>query len=68
MRPVVTCNWGSSVAYLPNARKVEPQKQPFLSKTRTIEAIASLHDPFLGYGSVNTLQRRRLTSQSNSTC
>jgi hypothetical protein len=54
------------VAYLPRVRKVEPQNQPFLSNTRTIEGIAGLRDPFLGYGSVNTLPRRLMTSYFNS--
>jgi hypothetical protein len=37
------------VAYMPHARKVEPQNQ-------------LLHNLFLHYGSVNTLPRRRTTS------
>jgi hypothetical protein len=55
------------VAYLFNARNIEPQDQPFLSNTRTNNGKAGLRDPFLGYGSVNTLPRRRMTSHSNST-
>jgi hypothetical protein len=55
------------VAYLPHARKVEPQNQPFLINTRTNNGTAELRDPCLGYGSVNTLPRRRTTSHSNST-
>jgi hypothetical protein len=55
------------VAYFPHARKVEPQNQPFLSDTRTNNGTAGLRDPFLGYGSVNILPRRRMTSHSNST-
>jgi hypothetical protein len=55
------------VAYLPHARKVEPPNQPFLSSTRTSNGIAGLRNPFLGYGSVNTLPRRRMMSHSNST-
>jgi hypothetical protein len=43
------------VAYLPHARKVESQNQPFLSNTRTNNGTAGLRNPFLGYGSVNTL-------------
>jgi hypothetical protein len=54
-------------AYLPHARKFEPQNQPFLSNTRTNIGRAGLRDPFLGYGLVNTLPRRRMTSHSNST-
>jgi hypothetical protein len=49
------------VAYLPHARKVKPQNQPFLSNTRTNNGTAGLRNPFLGYGSVNTLPRRRMT-------
>jgi hypothetical protein len=55
------------VAYLPHAIKVEPQKQPFLSNTRANNGTAGLRNPFLGYGPVNTLPRRRMTSHSNST-
>jgi hypothetical protein len=54
-----------TVTYLPHARKVEPQNQPFLSNTRTNNVTAGLRDPFLVYGSVNTLSRRRMTSHSN---
>jgi hypothetical protein len=43
------------VAYLPHARKVEPQNLPFLSNTRTNNGRAGLRSPFAGYGSVNTL-------------
>jgi hypothetical protein len=50
------------VAYLSHVRKAEPQNQPFLSNTRTNIGTAGLRDPFLGYGSVNTLSRRRMTS------
>jgi hypothetical protein len=56
-----------NVAYLPHARKFEPQNQPFLSNTRTNNGTAGLRGPFLGYVSVNTLPRRRMTSRSNST-
>jgi hypothetical protein len=56
-----------TVAYLPHAGKVEPQNQPFLSNTRTNNGTAGLRNPFLGYGPVNQLQRRRMTSHSNST-
>jgi hypothetical protein len=55
-----------TVAYLPHARKVEPQNQPFLSNTCTNNGTAGLRNPFLGYGPVNQLQRRRMTSHSNS--
>jgi hypothetical protein len=55
------------VVYLPHARKVEPQNQPFLSNTRTNNGTAGLLYPFLGYGSVNTLPRRRMMSHSIST-
>jgi hypothetical protein len=55
------------VAYLPHARKVELQNQPFLSNTRTNNGTAGLRNSFLGYGSVNTLPRRRMTSHSNYT-
>jgi hypothetical protein len=54
------------VAYLLHARKVEPQNQPFLNNTHTNNGTAGLRNPFLGYGSVNTLPRRRMTSHSNS--
>jgi hypothetical protein len=54
------------MAYLPHARKVEPQNQPFLSNTRTNNGTVGLCDPFLGYGTVNTLPRRRMTLHSNS--
>jgi hypothetical protein len=50
------------VAYLPHARKVKPQNRPFLSNTGTNNGTAGLRNPFLGYGSVNTLPRRRMTS------
>jgi hypothetical protein len=63
-RRVVRCIY--IVAYLPHARKVEPQNQPFLSNTRTNNWNAGLRDPFLGYGSVNTLPRRRMTSHSST--
>jgi hypothetical protein len=56
-----------SVAYLSHARKVESQNQPFLSNTRTNNGTAGLRNLFVGYGSVNTLPRRRMTSHSNST-
>jgi hypothetical protein len=55
------------MAYLPHVRKVEPQNQPFLSNTRTNNGTAGLRDPFLSYGLVNTLSRRRMTSHPNST-
>jgi hypothetical protein len=55
------------VAYLPHARNVEPQNQLFLSNTRTNNGTAGLRNPFLCYGPVNTLPRRRMTSNSNST-
>jgi hypothetical protein len=55
------------VAYLPHARKVEPQNQPFLSNTRTDNGTAGLRDPFLGCGSVNTFPRRRMASHPNNT-
>jgi hypothetical protein len=55
------------VAYLPHARKIEPQNQPFLNNTRTSYGTAGLRDPFLDYGSVNTLPRRRIMSHSNNT-
>jgi hypothetical protein len=53
--------------YLPHARNVEPQNQPFVSNIRTNNGTAGLRDPFLGYGSVNTLPRRRMMSHSNIT-
>jgi hypothetical protein len=56
-----------SVAYLPHARKVETQNQPFLSNTHTNNGTVGLCDPFPGYGLVNALPRRRMTSHSNST-
>jgi hypothetical protein len=55
------------VAYLPHARKAEPQNQLFLSNTRTNNGTAGLRNPFPGYSPVNTLPRRRMTSHSNST-
>jgi hypothetical protein len=55
------------MAYLPHARKVELQNQPSLSNTRTNNGTAGLRNQFLGYGSVNALPRRRMTSHSNST-
>jgi hypothetical protein len=55
------------VAYLPHARKFQPQNQPFLRKTRTNNGTAGLRNPFPGYGPVNTLPRKRMTSHSNST-
>jgi hypothetical protein len=55
------------MAYLPHARKVEPQNQTFLSNTRTNNGTVGLRNPFLGYGPVNTLPRRRMKSHSNST-
>jgi hypothetical protein len=57
-----------NVAYLPHARKVEPQNLPFLTNICTNNGTAVLRDPFVGYGSVNTLPRRRMTSHFNSTC
>jgi hypothetical protein len=57
----------NNVAHLPHARKVEPQNRPFLSNTRIINGTAGLRYPFLGYGPVNTLPRRRMTSHSNNT-
>jgi hypothetical protein len=45
--------------YLPNAKTVGPQKQPFLSNTRTNNGKVGLCNPLLGSGSVNTLPRRR---------
>jgi hypothetical protein len=45
------------VAYLPHARTVEPQKQLFLSNTRTNNGIG-LCNQLLGNGSVNTLPCR----------
>jgi hypothetical protein len=57
----------NTVAYLPHARKVKPQNRRFLSNTRTNNGTAGLRKPFLGYGSVNTLPRRRMTSHSNNT-
>jgi hypothetical protein len=72
----VTENWRNNgnemkifyiVVYLPQARKVEPQNQPFLTNTRTNNGTVGLHDPFLGYSSVNTLPRRCMTSHSNCT-
>jgi hypothetical protein len=56
----------NTVAYLPHARKVEPQNQPFLSNARTNNGATGLRDPFLGYSPVNTLPRRRMTSHSNN--
>jgi hypothetical protein len=47
------------VAYLHHAKTVEPQNQPFLSNTGTDNGKAGLCNPFVGYGSVNTLPRRR---------
>jgi hypothetical protein len=61
------CTGGSNMAYLPHARKVEPQNQPFLNNTPTNNGTAGLSDPFLGYGSVNTFPRRRMTSHSKNT-
>jgi hypothetical protein len=56
-----------SVTYLPHVGNVEPQNLPFLSNTRTNNGTRELRDPFIGYGPVNTLPRRRMTSHSNST-
>lgn len=42
------------VAYLPHARTVEPQKQPFLSTTRINSGTAGLRNKLLANGSVNT--------------
>jgi hypothetical protein len=47
------------VAYLSHARMVEPQKEPFLSNTRTNNGTTRLCIPILGKGAVNTLPRRR---------
>jgi hypothetical protein len=55
------------VAYLPQAREVEPQNQLFLSNTRTNNGTEGLRNSFLGYGSVSILPRRRMTSHSSST-
>jgi hypothetical protein len=61
-------NVASSIVWrMPHARKVEPQNQPFLSNTRTNNGTEGLRNPFLSYGPVNTLPRRRMTSHSNST-
>jgi hypothetical protein len=49
----------STEAYLPNAGRVESQKQPFLSNTNTNNGTSGLCDLLLGNGSVNTLPRRR---------
>jgi hypothetical protein len=57
----------NTVAYLPQARKVEPQNQPFLSNTRTNNGTVGLCNLFLGYGPVNTLPCRCMRSHSNST-
>jgi hypothetical protein len=46
------------VAYLPHAKMVKPQKQPFLSTARTENGTAGLYNLFLGYSSVNTFLRR----------
>jgi hypothetical protein len=56
-----------NVMYLSHARKVKPQNQPFLTNTHTDNGTDGLRDPFLGYGLVNTLPRRCMTSHSNST-
>jgi hypothetical protein len=45
----------NDMAYLPNARMVEPQKELFLSNTRTKNGIKGLCNRLLGNGSVNTL-------------
>jgi hypothetical protein len=55
------------VAYLPHAKKVKPQKQPFLSNTRTDNGTVGLRNLFLVYGLVNTLPCRHMTSHFNST-
>jgi hypothetical protein len=54
MRSVIKYN--KTVAYLPHARTVEPQKQP---NTRTNSGTIGLCNPLLGNGSVNTLPSRR---------
>jgi hypothetical protein len=55
------------VAYLPHARTVEPQNQQFLSNTLTDKGTEGLCNPFLGFGSVNTLRAGAMMSHSNST-
>jgi hypothetical protein len=58
----VHLNWVfqyGNVAYLPHARTVEPQKQPFLSNTHTNNGTTGLSNPLLGNGLVNTLPHRR---------
>jgi hypothetical protein len=50
------------MAYLPHARMVEPQHQPFLSKAPTDNDTAGLCNPFLGYSPLNTLPRRCMMS------
>jgi hypothetical protein len=44
----------NTVAYLPHARMVEPQKQRFLNNTRTNNGTMGLCNLPLGNGSVNT--------------
>jgi hypothetical protein len=48
----------NTVAYLPNARRVEPQKQTFLSNTHTNNGTTGLHNPLLGNGLVNAIPHR----------
>jgi hypothetical protein len=43
------------VAYLPHARKVQPQKQSFISNTRVNNGTTELRNPLLNNGSANTL-------------
>jgi hypothetical protein len=64
---VCVCVCVCIVAYLFHARKVEAQNQPFLYNTRTNNGTAGLRNPFLGYGPVNTVPRRRMRTHSNST-
>jgi hypothetical protein len=47
------------VAYLSHARMVVPQNQSYLSNTCTDNGTVRLCNPFLGYGSANSLPCRR---------
>jgi hypothetical protein len=46
------------MAYLSHERRVEPQKHPFLSNTRTNNGTTELCNLLLGNGSINALPRR----------
>jgi hypothetical protein len=64
VRGSIICIVHHIVAYLPHARKVEPQNQPFISNTHTNNGTVGLRNPFLGYGSVNTsMQAHDITLQ-----